>query len=317
MKSKLVLTGVFVFLLFSTTFLAFEALAKEATQVLQIPSFTLSSQSVKQGDILIVILSSYSYGFRIPRAVVRIFDKNFEPNNRGIVYVGIDPKIKPGKYKICWVEGFIYWYCAEVRVAEKAFSARKVINRRTGRMARINPLSRAEENIRFNDGARIQAAYLRGNSRATYINSKFVSPLGHIENLDDVLITDPFGFRIYANGRTLHRGVDLKTVDANNSDFHKRPVKTVNSGRVVLADNNFLLEGNLLIIDHGSGIFSLYMHLDSFTVKEGDFVQAGQQIGISGATGRVSGPHLHFAVRVNGTIVDPLDFINTMNQLLK
>ena len=109
---------------------------------------------------------------------------------------------------------------------------------------------------------------------------------------------------------------------------HKRPVKAINSGKVVLAAKGFSLEGNMIIIDHGSGIFSIYMHLSKFNVKQGGFVKAGQVIAVSGKSGRQSNgkpvaPHLHFGVRVGDPadplkfpVVDPLGFIETMNQYL-
>lgn len=246
--------------------------------------------------------------------VVKIFGKNIEPNNNGVIYVGTDPEMKPGKYRACLSDGYVNWYCDDIEVTKKNFPERKALDL-TGRWAKIKSVSRVEENQRVNDGVRIQAAYLKGNQYADYIDSEFISPLDYIDidNFDDILVTDSFGFRIYSNGRTLHRGVDFRTRDFNDQGFYKRPVRAANSGKIVLADGGFLFEGNLIIIDHGSGIFSLYMHLDSFTVKERDLVKAGQQIGVSGETGRVSGPHLHFAVKVNGIFVEPLEFIKTMN----
>ena len=77
-----------------------------------------------------------------------------------------------------------------------------------------------------------------------------------------------------------------------------------NSGVVVLAQPLYYA-GNTVIIDHGLGLFTLYMHLSRITVREGQHVTRAQRLGLSGATGRVTGPHLHWAVRWQGAYLDP------------
>jgi hypothetical protein len=97
--------------------------------------------------------------------------------------------------------------------------------------------------------------------------------------------------------KTTHQGLD----------FHAgigTPVHATNSGTVVLA-RNLYFEGNCVMIDHGDGLLTFYMHLSEFKVKEGDSVKGGQLLGLSGNTGRVNGPHLHFAVRWQGMYLDP------------
>jgi murein DD-endopeptidase MepM/ murein hydrolase activator NlpD len=64
-------------------------------------------------------------------------------------------------------------------------------------------------------------------------------------------------------------------------------------------------EGNCVVLDHGQGLLTLYLHLSEFKVKEGDVVERGQVIGLSGGTGRATGPHLHIAVRWEGVYLDP------------
>ena len=110
--------------------------------------------------------------------------------------------------------------------------------------------------------------------------------------------TDSFGTRRVFNGSlaSIHRGLD----------YHARPgtpVLAVNSGRVVLAQPLYY-EGNCIIIDHGLGLMTLYMHLSHFKVKAGARIRRGQVIGLSGSTGRATGPHLHLGVRWLGAYVD-------------
>ncbi len=90
-------------------------------------------------------------------------------------------------------------------------------------------------------------------------------------------------------------------------DFHAAigtPVHATNSGKVLVA-RPLYYEGNCVMIDHGQGLISIYMHLSEFKVKEGDEVIKGQLIALSGGTGRSTGPHLHFAVRWQGLYLSP------------
>lgn len=72
---------------------------------------------------------------------------------------------------------------------------------------------------------------------------------------------------------------------------------------------NLFFTGNTIIVDHGSGIYSLYAHLSRIDVKPGDMVRNGQLVGLAGATGRVTGPHLHWGMRVQGARVDPFTLV--------
>jgi murein DD-endopeptidase MepM/ murein hydrolase activator NlpD len=82
------------------------------------------------------------------------------------------------------------------------------------------------------------------------------------------------------------------------------PVKAGNSGVVVLAQPLYY-EGNCVVIDHGLGLYTLSMHLSRIDVHVGQVVATGDRLGLSGATGRVTGPHLHWAVRWQGAYLDP------------
>lgn len=113
--------------------------------------------------------------------------------------------------------------------------------------------------------------------------------------------TDSFGTRRIYNGKLdgIHRGTDFRAHTGT-------PVRAGNSGIVVLAQPLYY-EGNCVIIDHGLGLYSLSMHLSRIDVKAGDHVQKGQRLGLSGATGRVTGPHLHWAIRWQGEQVFRID----------
>lgn len=112
-------------------------------------------------------------------------------------------------------------------------------------------------------------------------------------------VSEGFGTRRTFNGKlaSIHRGLDYRAKPGS-------PVTAANSGEVVLARELFY-EGNCVIIDHGQQFMTLYMHLSRLEVSEGEKVEKGQQIGLSGATGRATGPHLHMAVRWQGAYLDP------------
>jgi murein DD-endopeptidase MepM/ murein hydrolase activator NlpD len=112
--------------------------------------------------------------------------------------------------------------------------------------------------------------------------------------------TDSFGTRRMFNGElaSIHRGTDFHAPSGT-------PVLAANDGEVMIARGMFY-EGNLVVIDHGNQFSTLYMHLSRIDVKVGERVKKGQRLGLSGATGRVTGPHLHLAARWQGDYVDPV-----------
>jgi murein DD-endopeptidase MepM/ murein hydrolase activator NlpD len=91
------------------------------------------------------------------------------------------------------------------------------------------------------------------------------------------------------------------------------PVHASQAGKVVLADNLFF-SGNTVVVDHGLGIYTFYCHFSATNVKVGDEVQAGTILGKVGATGRVTGPHLHWALSIEGTRVNPLEIVRLLGK---
>ena len=108
-----------------------------------------------------------------------------------------------------------------------------------------------------------------------------------------------FGSRRVINGkpRAPHTGIDF-AADRGT------PVMAVNAGRVALV-GDFFFPGRLVILDHGLGLYTLYMHLDTVAVRDDERVERGQALGTVGATGRATGPHLHFGALMNGARIDP------------
>lgn len=108
-----------------------------------------------------------------------------------------------------------------------------------------------------------------------------------------------FGARRIINGkpRAPHSGIDYAAERGT-------PVVAANSGRVALV-GDFFFPGRLVVVDHGLGLYTLYFHLDSVAVTDGQSVDRGQEVGTVGATGRATGPHLHFGAQIAAARIDP------------
>ena len=117
-----------------------------------------------------------------------------------------------------------------------------------------------------------------------------------------------FGVRRFFNGeqRSPHAGLDVAVARGT-------PVRASAQGEV-LAVGDYFFNGKTIFVDHGDGLITMYCHLDRIGVKAGDTVNKGQRIGLSGQTGRATGPHLHWSVVLNGAMVDPELFIPAKHQ---
>jgi murein DD-endopeptidase MepM/ murein hydrolase activator NlpD len=137
-------------------------------------------------------------------------------------------------------------------------------------------------------------------SDKSYLSKSFIVPL-------DSKITSDFGkARVYNDTlKGYHSGTDFRAKVGT-------PLTACNDGKVVLAKDRFY-SGNSVIIDHGQGIYSCYYHMSKFDVKKDSVVKRGELLGLSGESGRVTGPHLHFSFRVGGEQVDPLQLIKLIN----
>jgi murein DD-endopeptidase MepM/ murein hydrolase activator NlpD len=123
-------------------------------------------------------------------------------------------------------------------------------------------------------------------------SGKFQSPV-------NARVSDVFGTRRTFNGKvqSMHQGLDYAVPQGT-------PVSALNGGTVLVARPLFF-EGDCVVLDHGQGLLTLYLHLSEIKVKEGEHVGRGQEIGLSGGTGRATGPHLHIAVRWQGVYLNP------------
>ena len=149
-----------------------------------------------------------------------------------------------------------------------------------------------EQLKQIDESKKVKEDYLNRVTPYREWNGKFAAPA-------EAAISDVFGSQRIFNGKAQspHQGLDFRVPTGT-------PVTAMNDGTVLLA-RPLYYEGGFVVIDHGQGLLTLYLHLSEFKVKEGDTVKRGQEIALSGGTGRATGPHLHVAVRWQGTYLDP------------
>ena len=165
--------------------------------------------------------------------------------------------------------------------------------------SKVNPKSKAVKDRiskEYKEAMRIYNTVTPHN----YITKPFIYPLKS-------KITSSFGKARMYNGslKGYHSGTDFRAKVGT-------PIVASNDGKVVLVKDRFYA-GGTVVIDHGEGVYTCYFHMSKFDVKDGDVVRRGERIGLSGESGRVTGPHLHFCARIKGVQVDPLQLITLLN----
>jgi len=168
--------------------------------------------------------------------------------------------------------------------------------------AKVNPRSKEVKKRISKEYAQAMKIY-NTVTPESYISSKFIQPM-------ESKITSSFGKARVYNGslKGYHSGTDYRAKIGT-------PVVAVNDAKVVLVADRFY-SGGTVLLDHGEGIYTCYFHMSKFDVKKGQMVKQGEVLGLSGVSGRVTGPHLHFSARINGVQVDPLQLIALMNKKL-
>jgi len=201
------------------------------------------------------------------------------------VYAGIDMDTSAGTHTI------VYDFGTEQGEREIVVRKRDFATERLQVESKYTDLDKETLERVDRENARLQKLWATTTPRRLW-HEAFVKPA-------DGPNGSPFGLRRYFNGqpRSPHSGLDIKAPDGSE-------VTAANDGTVVLAENLFFT-GNTVIVDHGLGLYTIYAHLSRMDVAVGDQVHRSQPIGRVGATGRVTGPHLHWAVKLGGTRVDP------------
>jgi len=279
------------------------ALAGKSGVEAQVRSFYALNSKVEQGGTLVFQVNPQWMppASEISGPTIFIFEKHYKPNKEGRVFVGVGLDTEPGKYDATFNENGL-WVCCdkeEIEVLVTTFEKTRT-SRYTGKPTLRTDRQKRDINKAFDNAMKSDGA------------NDLTEGLGYVDPLcfaRDVI--DSFGFVYKNNPYRKHEGVDLRVPVGI-------PVRAVNGGKVILVARNFRAEGNMIILNHGLGIFSVYMHLSKFHIKQGDMVKREQLIASSGRTGAgVREPHLHFKIKIHDVYVDPLEFIETVNQYLK
>ena len=216
------------------------------------------------------------------------------PANVWSTLIGIDLDVEPGNHEVTVqataVDGSLAEAAYRLPVEPKQFATRRL---RVAPRYVDPPPAVVERILRERDHL---AALFPVSTAVRYWRDGFLRPVPGRAN-------SAFGRRSVFNGqpRSPHSGADFRAAAGT-------PIKAPNDGVVVLATDLYF-SGNVVIIDHGWGLYSYFAHLSAIDVAEGDRVRRGMVVGKVGATGRVTGAHLHWTVRLNDARVDPLSLL--------
>jgi len=233
----------------------------------------------------------------IEKAEIRWQDKTVPYTRAGkdwVTVIGLDLELKPGSYT------------GDVRVTKNGMVERRSVTLNVKAVKfPIQRLEVADEYVELSPENTERA--LREAKELEGIHNTISGPALWKEPFIVPIpggVGSSFGKRRVFNGesRNPHAGADLRATTGT-------PIRSTNRGRVVLAKDLFFT-GNTVIVDHGLGIYTLYAHLSRIDVAKDAVVDRSQVIGLAGATGRVTGPHLHWGARVQNTRVDPFSLIN-------
>jgi murein DD-endopeptidase MepM/ murein hydrolase activator NlpD len=250
-----------------------------------------------QGEILKISLAS-TVTISGARALFNGREFIFVPNEGEtsfFILIGIGLDAEPGNYDLAVTVslpgGRERHFNTKIAISEGTFRKRRInVDRKY-----ISPSPEAEERI-VKEQALTRDIY--GKSEPRWLGrGNFILPVkGKLEkNYGDR--------RIFNNNRrSRHRGIDIRSPTG-------RIVRAANSGRIAMA-RDLYFAGQTVIIDHGIGLFSMYCHLSALSVKEGTSVKKGQVIGRVGSTGRATGPHLHWGIRLSDNYVNPLSLLH-------
>jgi len=233
----------------------------------------------------------------------QMFSKNWSENSYE-VFIPVSYYTKQTKYNVNIsynLDDKIYKKRLYIDVVDANYKKNEIITVAEGKVklsSKNKKKSSNEYNIVYKN------VYSVVSSKNYIKNSKFINPM-------QTKITSDFGTARIYNGikKSYHTGVDFRAKIGSK-------IYATNDGVVALTMKRFYL-GNVIYINHGRGLYSYYSHLSKILVKKGQNIKKGEVIALSGKTGRITGPHLHYAMRLYNTTIDPLGFHKLYNEGIK
>jgi murein DD-endopeptidase MepM/ murein hydrolase activator NlpD len=234
----------------------------------------------------------------IRSAQIKFLNKKYDTAKKGddlLCLIGLDLGIETQDYPL---RVYLYKQDGSVEIKEKSISVKDKqfpVKKLWVKEEFVTPPQSVLERIRRE--SELTRAIYDIYSPEWRAQGKFILPV-------EGNIFPNFGERRFFNNkpRSQHSGIDIASPKGT-------PVKASNSGRVVLATHLYF-SGKTVVIDHGLGVFSIYCHFSEINVSSGDEVEKGEVIGKIGSTGRVTGPHLHWSIKIRGSRVDPNALLN-------
>jgi len=259
----------------------------------------LSSHIIYQGDLILVRITVKDW--ETPQMIWMSREVSLAPNRQKTVWHGFlaaDLTARPDRYRAFFKKnpsGHEKQLVIEVR--KKDYGVRRLNLPKD--MVELNTIAHK----RVMKESKLMGNLWEAPPSTPLWNGPFLRPI-----LGKVM--GPFGPRTIINNqsRAPHSGVDLKAKKGT-------PVRATNDGRVALTCDHFF-RGRSVVIDHGGGIQSMYFHLERILVQQDEMVTKGHIIGLVGSTGRATGPHLHWGIRVNGTRIDPLRLLSVSRKMV-
>jgi len=253
---------------------------------------TLTPSQIGQGEV--ALLSIQKLGKVKPTVIwmgekITLFSET--KNDAWEGFIGADLTTKPGRYNMkISLSDSNRPNAITVSVLSRDYGIRRLTLPKEMVELDTNTLKRVRE-----ESKTVKGLFISADKNPLWIG-RWIRPVPG-------MIVGPFGRRSIINGmeRSPHSGVDFKAAEGD-------PIKATNRGIVALVENHFF-SGLSIIIDHGGGIQSMYFHLSKDFVKVGQLVEKGAIIGLAGSSGRVTGPHLHFGIRLNNGRIDPIKLI--------
>jgi len=253
------------------------------------PVISISPKTVVQGDPIMITITSTSSPIKIvfDNKNVPIFIYDNKP--RGLIAVDINQKTGVYEAQITFANGTKITQSVTITEREKIEEPLGIPEKLGGntRVAGQNLVNNlAKENTILKN--------VKTGTKAFW-TKPFKAPLTNLS------ITDSYGYNRKTGEYTIpHKGTDFHALEGTK-------VYAMNRGVVRIA-KTFIAYGKIIVVDHGLGLNTLYLHLSKIYVNEGELVQPGQVIGLSGDTGYAEGAHLHLSIKINGISIDPEKF---------